>query len=150
MLMGMPENITLRDDRDLPLEQVLRLYHSVFWSSAKKPEQLRLALQGSHTVITAWDGSLLVGLGSAISDGHLVVYYPHLLVLPDYQNKGIGRAIMEEMQKRYGNFHQQCLLADNHAVEFYKSCGFEVSGTAQGMWIFEDARREPGMDTLVS
>jgi GNAT superfamily N-acetyltransferase len=32
-----------------------------------------------------------VGLGNAISDGALVVYYPHMLVLPEYQGRGIGR-----------------------------------------------------------
>lgn len=30
------------------------------------------------------DGERRVGIGNAISEGHRVVYYPHLLVHPDY------------------------------------------------------------------
>ena len=54
-----------------------------------------------------------------------VVYYPHMLVHPDYQGKGIGRKMMEAMQTVYGEFHQQMLTADRGAIEFYKALGFE-------------------------
>jgi len=74
--------IQYSDRRDLQLESVLDLYRANEWSSAEKPDALHKALLASHSLITAWDGSKLVGLGNAISDGHLVVYYPHLLVCP--------------------------------------------------------------------
>jgi GNAT superfamily N-acetyltransferase len=54
-------------------------------------------LLNSDTLITAWENKKLVGLGNAISDGHLVVYYPHLLVHPDYQGKGIGKMIFDKI-----------------------------------------------------
>ena len=41
----------------------------------------------------------LVGINNAISDGHLVVYYPHLLVHPDYYRQGIGKRMMQALQK---------------------------------------------------
>ena len=66
--------------------------------------------------MTAWDEALLVGLGSAISDGHLVVYFPHLLVRPEYQRSGIGTELMARMMNRYRGFHQQALLADCRAI----------------------------------
>ncbi len=91
----------------------------------------------SDSLITAWDGNRLVGLGNAISDGYLVVYYPHLLVHPDYQGKGIGRMIFNRFQKKYGNFHQQTLTADGKAIDFYEKCGFETAGSTQSMWIYQ-------------
>lgn len=36
------------------------------------------ALRDSHSLAIARIGGNLVGLGNAISDGHLVAYYPHL------------------------------------------------------------------------
>ena len=93
--------------KDIPRDQVIALYKSVEWSSAEKPDLLLKALRNSHTVVTAWDGERLVGLGNAISDGHLVVYYPHLSVHPEYQGKGIGTEIVKLMQKKYHGFHQQ-------------------------------------------
>ncbi len=130
-------SITYHRSKKLPREQVLSLYTSVGWSSARKPTELLKALANSHTVITAWDGERLVGLGNAISDGHLVVYYPHLVVLPEYQSHGIGREIMRRMQVKYGTFHQQSLLADQRATGFYKKCGFQRAGKCEPLWIYD-------------
>lgn len=129
--------ITLSITRDLSLTDILQLYRANQWSSANKPQKLHKALLNSHSLITAWDGSMLVGLGNAISDGHLVVYYPHLLVHPDYQGKGIGQMILEKMQERYGDFHMQMLIADGRAIDFYKKNGFERAGDTEPMWIYE-------------
>ena len=117
-------------------EEVLTLYRANKWSSAEKPEALLAALRNSHTLVVARYKGKLVGLANAISDGHLVVYYPHMLVDPAYQRRGVGRKIMEAMQSVYGSFHQQMLTADGDAVEFYKSLGFERAGKTEPMWIY--------------
>lgn len=117
-------------------QEVIALYRSNQWSSADKPEQLMSALRGSHTLVTARVGGKLIGLGNAISDGSLVVYYPHLLVHPDHQGKGVGRKIVEVMQRVYGGFHQQMLTADGKAIEFYKTVGFERAGKTEPMWVY--------------
>ncbi|YAF96494.1 MAG: GNAT family N-acetyltransferase [Nodularia sp. CChRGM 3473] len=129
--------IEYQDQTKLPREQVINLYSQCGWSSAEKPEQLLLALANSHTVISAWRENLLIGLGNAISDGALVVYYPHLLVLPSYQNQGIGREIMKRLQSPYINFHQQILLSIDDAVPFYKKLGFQHSQGVKPMWIYD-------------
>lgn len=129
--------IEYRDSKDLPYTQVMALYQANEWSAANKPDALCAALQNSHTVITAWDDIQLVGLANAISDGYLVVYYPHLLVMPDYQGQGIGRRIMELMHQRYGHFHQQILVAERAAVGFYQKCGLAIAGKTQSMWIYD-------------
>jgi ribosomal protein S18 acetylase RimI-like enzyme len=128
--------IEYRYDQYLPQEQVLTLYRALHWSSAEKPTALLNALRHSDTVISAWDGDNLVGLGNAISDGYLVVYYPHLAVLPAYQGIGIGREIVLRMREKYNGFHQQVLVADGGAIEFYKKCGFEKAGSCEALWIY--------------
>lgn len=129
--------IELKDTKELDRKQVINLYTANEWSSAKKPEVLLNALKNSHSVITAWENNQLVGLGNVLSDGHLVVYYPHLLVHPDFQGKGIGRLIIEEFSKIYGNFHQQILVSENTAVDFYKKCGFTFADDTTSMWIYQ-------------
>jgi len=128
--------IQFREGGELPLESVLSLYRANEWSSAEKPELLHKALLASHSLVTAWDGDKLVGLGNAISDGHLVVYYPHLLVLPEYQGCGIGTRLMEILRARYAGFHQHMLVADGRALDFYRKCGFERAGKTEPMWIY--------------
>ena len=130
-------DIKLSETLDLDRDKVLELYRKNKWSSAEKPDELMNALINSHALISAWDGDKLVGLGNSISDGHLVVYYPHLLVLPEYQGKGIGRIIMERFQEKYSGFHQQILVADGQAIEFYDKCGFTKAGVCIPMWIYQ-------------
>ena len=115
--------ILYNDNRDLPVESVLALYRANDWSSAQKPDLLHKALLASHSLVTAWAESKLVGLGNAISDGYLVVYYPHLLVLPEYQGRGIGTELMRRLMARYQGFHQHMLVADGRALDFYRKCG---------------------------
>jgi GNAT superfamily N-acetyltransferase len=126
--------INLQDT--LGLAEVVTLYRANEWSAAEKPDVLMAALNNSDSVVTARIAGKLVGLGNALSDGYLVVYYPHLLVHPAFQGQGIGRQLMEAMQKKYTGFHQQMLTADGDAVEFYKHLGFERAGATQPMWVY--------------
>lgn len=116
--------------------EIVDLYRANEWSSAEKPEQLLLALRNSHTLVTARSNGKLVGVGNAISDGHLVVYYPHMLVHPSSHGFGVGRKMMEAMQSVYSSFHQQMLTADGDAIEFYKAMGFERAGKTEPMWVY--------------
>lgn len=129
--------IEIKEIKEVNKEKIIELYKANKWSSAEKPDLLYKALMNSDSLITAWDGNRLVGLGNAISDGYLVVYYPHLLVHPDYQGKGIGKMIVDKFQNKYGNFHQQLLTADGKAIDFYRRCGFEKAGSTQSMWIYQ-------------
>ncbi|PCH63330.1 MAG: GNAT family N-acetyltransferase [Gammaproteobacteria bacterium] len=86
--------------------EVVDIYRANEWSSADKPDQLLLALRNSHTLVTARIDGQLIGVGNAISDGHLVVYYPHMLT------------------------------ADGEAIEFYKALGFERAGRTEPMWVY--------------
>jgi GNAT superfamily N-acetyltransferase len=130
-------NIELSEGRNIDKDQVLELYRKNNWSAADKPEELMKALGSSHALISAWDGDKLVGLGNSISDGYLVVYYPHLLILPEYQGKGIGLMIMQRLQAEYSGFHQQILVADGRAIDFYKKCGFAKAGNCIPLWIYQ-------------
>jgi ribosomal protein S18 acetylase RimI-like enzyme len=131
-----PNAIRYSETRDPSLESVAALCRAHDWSSVKKPQQLHKALLGSHSLLSAWHGSTVVGLGNAISDGYLVVYYPHLLVLPDYQRRGIGTELMRRLVARYEGFHQHMLVADGRAIEFYRKCGFERAGKTESVWIY--------------
>ncbi|MFC1490678.1 GNAT family N-acetyltransferase [Candidatus Latescibacterota bacterium] len=118
-------------------DEVIALYNACGWSAAKKPDKLMAALRNSDTLVTARIAGMLVGICNSISDGHLVVYYPHMLVHPDYQRHGIGRAMMEKMQEKYSAFHQQMLTADGNAILFYEALGFRRAGKTEPMWIYD-------------
>jgi len=129
-------DIIVEISKDIKQLEVISIYEANGWSSAKVPEKLMSALLNSDTLVTARIDNKLVGIGNAISDGHLVVYYPHMLVHPQFHGQGIGRKMMELMQSKYQSFHQQMLTADGDAVDFYKSLGFERAGRTESMWVY--------------
>lgn len=129
--------IKYSETKDISRGQIIPLYEQNEWSSAEKPNKLHKALINSHSLVSAWKNGQLVGIGNAISDGHLVVYYPHLLVLPSFQHQGIGKNIFKSLMKKYKGFHQHMLVADHEATGFYKSCGFSRAGNTIPMWIYE-------------
>lgn len=116
--------------------EVIALYAANGWSAASKPAELLAALRNSHTLATARREGALVGVGNAISDGHLVVYFPHLLVHPNYHCQGVGRRLMGALLDRYRAFHQLMLVADGGAVDFYRRMGFDRAGKTTPMWIY--------------
>lgn len=130
-------SIVFSETRDIEMAQIVVLYKANRWSSVRKPQLLHQALINSDYLVSAWDGKHLVGIGNAISDGFLVVYYPHLLVDPDFQGQGIGTTLLRMLKERYEGFHMQMLVADNEAVSFYEKSGFVKAGNTQAMWIYD-------------
>lgn len=118
-------------------DEVVSLYKENGWSAASKPESLLNALRHSHTLVTARLSGKLIGIANAISDGYLVVYYPHILVHPEHQRKGIGKKMMNLLNEKYESFHQQMLTSDINAIPFYTALGFVKAGNTESMWIYE-------------
>ncbi|MFT3777685.1 MAG: GNAT family N-acetyltransferase [Ottowia sp.] len=123
-------------DGPVERDEVIALYRANEWSSAEKPDALLAALRNSHALVTARIDGHLVGLGNALSDGHLVAYFPHMLVHPDFHGQGIGRQMMQALLGRYQGFHQLMLVADGDAVRFYERLGFARAGRTEPMWIY--------------
>ena len=45
------------------------------------------------------DGKKPVGIGRVVGDGAIYFYIQDVIVLPEYKGRGIGRMIMEEIEK---------------------------------------------------
>lgn len=118
--------INLSYNKDFTKDQIIKLFQSVEWESANYPERLFEALKNSETVITLYADNKLIGLMSAISDGSMNVYFPYLLIDPEYHNKGLGKMLAEEMLEKYSHFYRKILICSNEKIPFYKKCGMDV------------------------
>jgi hypothetical protein len=67
-------------DDHIHTDDVLDFYTANQCSSAEQPQALMAALRSLHCAVTARYAGKLVGLGNAICDQFLVVYYPHMRV----------------------------------------------------------------------
>ncbi len=114
----------IRAGKKFKEEELEELFLSVEWKSGKHPVDLKKAMASSDTVLSAWDGTKLVGMMNAISDKAMVVFFPYLLVRPDYQGKGVGKALLTKMLDIYDGYYRRTLICYDHKVEFYKKHGF--------------------------
>lgn len=127
--------ITYRTTHDIDKAQLETLFLALKWSSGHYPDKLFAAMKNYETVYSAWDGDRLVGLLCAMDDGVMTAYVHYFLVHPDYQHRGIGRALMERTKRHYGDYLRLVLIAYDTAVPFYESCGFEKGRDETPMFI---------------
>lgn len=120
-------SITYRDDRKFDKDELINLFLSVNWVSGKYPDKLIKALTNCETVFSAYDGDKLIGLISAVDDGAMMAYIHYLLVLPEYQSKGVGKALLKKMTDHYKDYIHVFLIAENKGlVNYYESQDFRL------------------------
>lgn len=120
-------SITHRDDRDIPPAQLAALFTSLGWEryAPSLPEMVTRATWAG----SAWDADTLVGLALAISDDFTLTIVSDLGVLPAYQRRGIGTALMERLVARFAHTHL-FLTSGVENRAFYARFGFGSVDTA--------------------
>ena len=71
----------------------------------------------------------MLGIIRAIGDGLTIVFVQDIIVLPEYQRKGIGTKLLKTLMDKYKDVYQMELLTDNteKTKAFYRSVGFTAS-----------------------
>ncbi len=128
-------SIRYENTKEFDRKELQGLFLSVKWDSAKYPDKLQAAIRNSDVVYSAWDGDVLVGLMNALSDGNLNVYFPYLLVRPQYQRAGIGKRLVSLMIKQYRECVRKSVIAFDEQLNFYERCGFRVGTGTSPMFI---------------
>ena len=114
-------------NKNINLKQLINLYQSVGWTAyTEKPELLQQAVHNSLYVLGAFDHDQLIGLIRVVGDGLTIIYIQDLLVLPAYQNKGIGSTLINKVRKEFRHVRQQVLLTmeEPETRAFYEKNGF--------------------------
>lgn len=120
----------IREYNIFDLDEIVKLYRSVGWTNyLNRAEVLASAYENSLLVLGAYEKEL-VGIIRAVGDGLTIVFIQDIIVLPEYQRKGIGSKLLEEVLKRYSGVYQIELLTDNteKTKAFYRSAGFRDAG----------------------
>ena len=95
----------------------------VGWPHPPSPETHLRVLQGSAYVVLVRDGENVVGYITAITDGVLAAYIPHLEVLKSYQGQGIGTELVRRMFDQLKQIYMIDLICDTDVQPFYDRLG---------------------------
>ncbi len=108
-----------------------------------EPEKHKKAFEASHTTVFLYDSGKLVGFGRAISDGVYQAAVYDCAVVEEYQGKGIGRIIVENILAGI----QGCnviLYASPGKEGFYEKHGFRKMKTGMARFQKSGSMKERG------
>lgn len=120
----------VRKYENFHLEDIINLYRSVGWTNfLERIGILEEAYTNSLCVLGAYDDDRLIGIIRAVGDGRTIVFVQDIIVLPEYQRKGIGTKLLKAVMDKYHDVYQMELLTDNteKTKAFYRSVGFTAS-----------------------
>ncbi len=124
-------NIVYHDYKGISPEDISTVFQR---SGIKRPyedlQRLARMAEGADIVITAWDCGKIVGIARALTDYAYCCYLSDLAVDLDYQQSGIGRRLIEEVQARIGEECSLLLLSAPGAVDYYPKVGFDRTDKA--------------------
>jgi N-acetylglutamate synthase-like GNAT family acetyltransferase len=106
------------------------LFESTGWTSSIEisDDVLKMAIENSWYWVSAFDKEKLVGVGRLVSDGALYAFVCDMIVLPECQGKGIGKAILKILKDKCleSGIQRVWLFAAPGRAEFYVKSGFDI------------------------
>lgn len=121
-------NLTVKYN-ELSAEEFIYLWNSV-WDGAPSLEQTVLAMRNTLFRVSVFDGQNIVAMARMIGDMGLNYYIKDVVVKPEYQHKGIGKMLIDELLEFVREngiegtsvFVELCAMPDK--MPFYEKLGF--------------------------
>jgi len=137
--------VNIKYENSITPEESNALRVSVGWGEIE-PAQAAKGFENTAFMVCARDDKKAVGMARVITDYGYVVYISDMIVMPEYQGKGIGKEIMlrvmayineniEQGQGKYIGLH-----ASKGKEKFYEKFGLtsrptDSLGSGMTMWI---------------
>lgn len=121
-------NVEYRMQKDLPCDELYQLFLAVGWATEDTTTQdmidnFNIGFINSTFVFSAWIDGKLVGCVRVLSDLHFRSIIYDLAVLPEFQNKGIGKELVRMCRNACES--SEWLVQTETAKGFYEKIGFK-------------------------
>ena len=110
----------------------------------RDPEKLKIASENSPTVCSVFLDKSIIGFGRAISDGQYQSAIYDVVILPEYQNKGIGKSIMAALLEKLPKSAPVLIFSSPGKQDFYRKLGFGNLKTGMGLFPNPEMSRAKG------
>lgn len=118
---------------ELTAEEFIFLWQAVHWGDGPSLEQTKLAMEHTLFRVSIYDGEKIIAMARMIGDMGLDYYIKDIVVIPEYQGKGIGRLLIDELLKFIKEngvkdtdiFVELCAMPDK--IPFYEKFGFDAN-----------------------
>lgn len=127
--------------------EVATLFQAVGWGQ-RDPKEIKLAFEQSSCVRFAYIAEKLVGFGRTVDDGIYYAMIADLVIDPNFQNRGIGSAILEDIQKSMQGYQFLTLTAAVGQEQFYIKQNWHKQSSAFIWPVSDKQRKEHAKDDI--
>ena len=126
-------------DNVLSAEDFIRLKVATGFIDRPLQQVERALKNGLFNVSAVCDGKV-IGMGRLVGDGAMYWYLQEIIVLPEYQGRGIGKSIVNRLIEHIkseavpGTIIEIGLTAVKGKEPFYEKLGFSVCSTGMKKW----------------
>lgn len=132
-------------DNKLRDEDFIRLFASAGWGFVLT-DIVELALRNSYATFHVETNGKVIAMARLLGDGVMAFFLKDLVVDPDYQRLGIGKMLLEHVEKYIKNQLPECwrgyleLMSSKDKDGFYQKMGYtkhpnENAGAGYSKWI---------------
>lgn len=115
---------------DISVEEYLYIRKCVDWKQLGINQAQQAIERSLYFVKAVDDDGKLIGMGRIVGDGAVVCYIQDLVVIPEYQGKGVGSMIIKSLIEFVESIRFEdttmmlCLMCAKGREPFYKKHGF--------------------------
>ena len=114
----------------LTTKDFIKLYESAGWGKNSE-DIVQVSLKNSYVTFAVIEEEKVIGMARLLADGGMAFYLKDFVILPEFQGKGMGKALLEYVQNYIKNQLKDGwqtnleLISAKGKEEFYKKFGFE-------------------------
>ncbi len=110
-------------------QRISELFQIVNWG-IRNPKEIESSFSKSSVTCFVKNGKEIIGFGRTIDDGKYYALLVDIVIHPDYQSKGIGKKVVDEILKHLNGYNFITLTAAPNKDEFYKKLGWKKQKSA--------------------
>ncbi|WP_295997227.1 GNAT family N-acetyltransferase [Rugamonas sp.] len=118
---------------------VASLFVQVGWG-VRAPLEIRAAFEKSSHVIFIYDGDELAAFGRTMDDGRYYALLVDVVVKPQYQQRGLGRDVVDYLRTQLVGYRFITLTAAPGKEDFYLKLGWQRQATSL-IWPVNDEQK---------
>lgn len=126
--------ITFSDRNDFDAAQLIHLYRQAPWAKHRALEQAQAMLAKTDVVISAWDGTRLVGFGRVLTDYVFRASIWDVIVDREYQGRKIGTEIVRRILDHPTLQQVELFWLCTRMPGFYERLGFSAKEQTGMVW----------------
>ena len=126
--------ITFSDRNDFDAAQLVHLYRQAPWAKHRALEQAQAMLAKTDVVISAWDGTRLVGFGRVLTDYVFRASIWDVIVDREYQGRKIGTEIVRRILDHPTLQQVELFWLCTRMPGFYERLGFSAKEQTGMVW----------------